>query len=370
MKIVVDIGHPAHVHVMRNFIRAMEKRGHEFLITATDKEVIIDLLERYGIPHHNLGRMGRSLSAKFLFLLATDYRMLRLVRGFRPDIFVGVGSIRAAHIAWLLRKPCINFEDTEHGTEQLRLYLPFVSAVCTPSSYLRDLGEKHIRYDGTHELAYLHPAWFSPDPTVLNELGLDKGDSFFIVRLAAFTATHDTRSEHFRREYLPQLLQRLDREGRVLISTEVPLDASLQRYLFTLPPDRYHHAMAYARLYIGESSTSAEEAALLGTPALNFERILVNGVPHTFGEFSGVLSELENRYGLVYCFHNEDALLGRLDDLLSRDVSAVREEWQRKRERLLAEKINVTKFMVWFVENYPESFRAMKDDPGLQKQFH
>jgi len=369
MKIVVDIGHPAHVHVMKNFIHAMEKKGHEVLITATSKDVAIGLLERYGLPHHNLGQPGNTLLSKMLFLPVSDYRMLRTVRSFRPDFFLGVGSIRAAQVAWLLRKPSIVFEDTEHSMEQIRLYLPFVSAVCTPSSFLRDLGEKQIRYRGTHELAYLHPACFQPDPSVLDELGVGTSDPFFILRLAAFTATHDTRSEHFRRDYLPLLVKKLDREGKILISAEMQVDSSLQQYLFPLPPDRYHHALAYARLYIGESSTSAEEAAVLGTPALNFERILVDGVPHTFAEYSGVLAELQDRYDLVSCFHNEEALLERLDGLLAQDISRVREEWKGKRDRLLAEKINVTRFMVWLVEKYPESVQAMKADPEIQRQF-
>jgi hypothetical protein len=369
MRIVVDIGHPAHVHVMRNFIREMESRGHAVLTTATRKDVAIDLLDRYRIPHRNLGQMGRTLPEKLLFLLASDYRMLRAVRKFRPDIFLGVGSLRAAHIAWVLRKPSVNFEDTEHSMEQIRLYLPFVSAVCTPSSFTRDLGKKQVRYRGTHELAYLHPEWFRPDPLVLEELGLSAAESFFIIRLAAFTATHDTHREHFRREYLPQLLRKLEREGRILISTEKPLEASLRKYLFPLPPDRYHHAMAYTRLYIGESSTSAEEAAVLGTPALNFERIMEGGVPHSFAEYSGLLTELQDRYGLVFCFHSEEALLERLDQLLAQGTSAVREEWRKKQARFLSEKINVTRFMMWFVENYPESFRAMKADPDIQNRF-
>ncbi len=39
MRILVDIGHPAHVHFFKNFIWEMEKRGHEFIVTARDKDV-------------------------------------------------------------------------------------------------------------------------------------------------------------------------------------------------------------------------------------------------------------------------------------------------------------------------------------------
>jgi predicted glycosyltransferase len=120
-------------------------------------------------------------------------------------------------------------------------------------------------------------------------------------------------------------------------------------------------------MYIGESSTSAEESAILGTPSLNFERILINGKPHSFGELSGVLTELENKYELVYCFHNEEKLLQKLDELLSKGIEDIKRDWMEKSRKLLREKIDVTQFMVWFIENYPESFVIMKDGYIVQK---
>ena len=45
MRILIDIGHPAHVHLFKNFAHEMEKRGHELLFTCRDKEFEIALLE-------------------------------------------------------------------------------------------------------------------------------------------------------------------------------------------------------------------------------------------------------------------------------------------------------------------------------------
>ena len=36
---------------------------------------------------------------------------------------------------------------------------------------------------------------------------------------------------------------------------------------------------------------------------------------------------------------------------------------------MLSEKIDVTAFMVWFVENYPESVEIMKKNPDYQLRF-
>lgn len=40
MKILIDMGHPAHVHFWKNFIWEMEKQGHEFKVVVREKNPI------------------------------------------------------------------------------------------------------------------------------------------------------------------------------------------------------------------------------------------------------------------------------------------------------------------------------------------
>ena len=49
MKILIDIGHPAHVHLFRNMIKQLHIDGHKLQITARDKEVTFKLLNYYKI---------------------------------------------------------------------------------------------------------------------------------------------------------------------------------------------------------------------------------------------------------------------------------------------------------------------------------
>ena len=42
---------------------------------------------------------------------------------------------------------------------------------------------------------------------------------------------------------------------------------------------------------------------------------------------------------------------------------------QKKRELILADKINVTRFLVWYVSNYPESDKIIKMNPEYQLKF-
>jgi len=36
---------------------------------------------------------------------------------------------------------------------------------------------------------------------------------------------------------------------------------------------------------------------------------------------------------------------------------------------MLKDKIDVTAFLVWFIENWPESFNIMKENPDYQYRF-
>ena len=51
MNILVDIGHPAHVHFFKNFIWEMQKRNHKLFINTVNKDVTLDLLEKYNFKY-------------------------------------------------------------------------------------------------------------------------------------------------------------------------------------------------------------------------------------------------------------------------------------------------------------------------------
>jgi len=341
VRIIVDIGHPAHVHLFKNFIWEMRKREHEVLITATKKEVSIELLDNYGFDYIAMGTYGNSVMEKIVNVPIMDFKMYKAARDFEPDIFVGVTPIRAAHVSKLMRKPCIAFDDTEHSKAEIILYMPFVEAVLTPSCFKRDFGKKQVRYNGYHELAYLHPRYFKPDPSVLDELGIKETDKYVIARFVAWQASHDIGQHGFDMLAKRKLIQELEKQARVLISSESPLPEEFGKYRIILPPEKIHDLLYYAMMYIGEGATMATEAAILGTPS-----IYVSSLWDTMGN----LVELGERFGLICNFKESDSAIQRATELLQeQDLKRV---WAQKRERLLADKINVTQFMTEFIGSY------------------
>ncbi|PIX49295.1 MAG: hypothetical protein COZ53_01145 [Candidatus Altarchaeum sp. CG_4_8_14_3_um_filter_33_2054] len=353
MKILVDIGHPAHVHVFKNFIWNMEGKGNEILITARDKDVALQLLNAYGFEYKNVGKYGKSLFLKMMDLPKIDYNMYKIARKFKPDILTGFGSVNAAHVSALLRKPCILFTDTEHCPEQQILYRPFISAICTPSCFKKDLGKKQLRFNGYKELAYLHPNYFKPNPEVLDELNLSKDDKFIIMRFISWEATHDVGLKGIEKGTELEIIKTLEQYGKVFITSERKLDKNLEKYKIPVSPDKLLSLLYFASLYIGEGGTTAVEAAILGTPSIHIEYGDPNK-PSAASIFSGNFLELRDKYDLVYMFPDQNEALKKAIEILENENS--KKEWQKKREKLLNDKIDVTKFMVEFIENYPESF--------------
>ncbi|MEM9023013.1 MAG: hypothetical protein AAGB22_04690, partial [Bacteroidota bacterium] len=195
---------------------------------------------------------------------------------------------------------------------------------------------------------------------VLASLGVEPGEKFTIFRFVSWEAHHDVGHRGLTNEAKIRIVQACAEFGKVFISSEMALPEALQPYQLQLPVDQVHHAMAFASLLYGESATMASECAVLGTPAIFLD-----------DTGRGYNKEQEEQYGLVSNFTNapedqERSLERALEILRLPDPKA---EWLRKRDRMLADKLDVTAFLVWFAEAYPESIAAARAGDSLKERF-
>ena len=356
MNILFEIGHPAHVHFFKNVIWNLEKSGHRVLATAKKKDVALSLLDSYGLKYELVGSNYKGILKKSCGLIRTDYKLLKVARTFKPDLLVGRGSPSLAHLSFLTRKPYIAFVDTEHARLIKLLSHPFADAICVPSCYQSDIDpKKEVRFNGYKELAYLHPDYFTPDPSVLEDLGLSRNDKFIIIRLVSFDASHDARSKGMSRGFLEMAIKSLEEYGRVFITSEENLTGEFERFRIQIPPEKLHSALYYARLCFGDGSTTAVEAALVGTPTVHVEGLkLKSGKVVRITEKLGYLDELANKYEMFHTFTDQKQALNKCLEILQNNNA--KKELLENREKLLKDKIDVTMFMVNFIERYPESF--------------
>lgn len=356
MKILIDIGHPAHVHYFRNFIKLMQKKGHSFLVTAREREFTHYLLHKYGIEYISRGKGQKSSIGKVFYLLKGDYILIKNGLRFKPDILLSFGSSYAAQASLILGVPHIAFDDTEHAKFEHIMYVPFTNCIITPESFGKNFGKKHIRFSGTMDVAYLHPNFFELNMQYLEEQQL-KNKTYFLLRFVNWDASHDFGQTGFTDKGKRELINLLSTKGQVIISSEGILPNEFNKYLYKGDPHQIHTIIQHANLFISESGSMATEAAIIGTPS-----IMVNSSAKFFGVFKYI-----SEFGNLFYYDDEIEAMKKIKSLLNSDN--IRENSRNNAKKYFKQSINLTDFMVWFIENYPNSFKIMQGTPEYQNNF-
>ena len=361
MNILIEIGHPAHVHKLAATMKILKNHHHKIVVVTKDIASIKFLLSKFDIPYKVIGAKKDSLIGKGIMQLWYNMRCLIILKHEKIDLIIG--SLSAAYMTRMTKVPSVLFDDDDDEVEPLivKYVHPYITNILSPTSLTRKRGRKDtIYYSGYHELAYLHPNRFTPDSSILAELGLKEGDPYFILRFNAFKAHHDIGIHGISIENKRILINILEKKGKVFITTERNMENEFKKYQLSLSPEKIHSLIYYATMLIGDSQTMTSEAAVLGTPSIRSNSFI--------GRIS-YLEEEEHTYGLTYGFlpDNFEAMKQKIECLLS--IPNLKEIWQKKRQVMLNDKIDVTAFYVWIIENYPASVNMLKENPDYQYEF-
>jgi hypothetical protein len=332
---------PADVYTWRYVIHALMEKGNEVKILARDYGCTLEVLDKYGFEYSSF-RPIRSKYVKFFEILTHVREGYKLSRKFNPTIIVGFG-VDAAFTAALLRKPCLVFTDDDILHVENFLIKVFAKIILTPSCFREDLGKKQVRFAGYKELAYLHPYYFQPDTSIYKELNISKDERYAILRFNVFDAAHDIGKHGFSLSDKYQLVKKLEKYAHVFISAEGSLPQDLEGYKLPIQPHRIHHALYYAQLFVSDTQTMTTEAAILGTPAVRCNSFVG---PNDSGNFV----ELEHKYNLIYCFREPKQAIEKALELVQQPD--LKDEWARRRQILLAHKIDTAKLMIDFIEGF------------------
>ena len=333
MNILFDLQHPAHLHFFRNVAARLQNEGHTVRITGRDKDILVELAESYGVNVEVFGVARKGAVNLGRELIFRQWRLRQIIKEFQPDVMMAIAGTYISLLGKLMGVPVYIFYDTEHATLSNLLAYPFATCIYVPQCYRDQIRWRHVRYNGYHELAYLHPKYFTPDPSVLKDAGVQEGEIFTIVRFVAWGAAHDIGRAGFTDANKLRAIEELGRYGRVLISCEGELPNELEPYRLRLNVARIHHLMAYAALIFGESATMCSEGAVLGVPGVYVDPI-----------GRGYTDEQERDYDLVFNFTSEQQ-----NDAIARGVQVLanyhQDGWRAKGKQLLEEKIDVTELL-------------------------
>lgn len=355
MRYTFLVNTPAHVHLYKHAVRALQDDGHEVLVLGRDYGCTRALLDYHDLPYEIYGRLDTTKSSLLRELPKHYLGILRRVRRFDPDLIFGMGGY-AAHAGALTRTPVVLILDSEPTSLDHLLSRPFADLLMTPYTFQKDLGSKHYRFEGFKETAYLHPDVYEPNPSVREQLGVGPDEPFAIVRFNAFGSHHDVGHEGFDPAQRVELLERVAEHVTVFVTDEgddVNLDELAARS-YDVHPALLHDALAEARLLVADTQTMVTEAALLGTPAIRSNSFVGDG---DMGNFV----ELEKR-GLVHNLEEFDEVLDRAVQFASDDTVA--ETWAERRREFVGGLVNLTDLITDVATDAAERGHVERPSPG------
>jgi len=359
MNILIDINHPAQVHYFRNLYKELIIK-HKVYVTCKKVPLIENLLNAYNIPYLTYGEKKYNLLSKAISQIKYNIECYNILKKYNINIALG-SSISNVHAAKFTKTISIVTTDSDLSAIPLaaRFVYPFADYLMTPDSLAYQKHPKQICYPGYQELAYLHPKRFSPDPTVLDECGLKEGEPFFILRFTAFKAHHDIGMYGLSKEQKWNLINYLKNYGKILITSE-KAEPEFSSFNIPIAPEKIHSLIYYASLLICDSQTMTTEAAVLGTPAFRC---------NTFANKLTVIEEIEKLYDLAYSYHpiHYNWMIRKIESILN--TENYKKLWQEKRSKMLQEKIDVTAFWIWLLENAPNSLEKVRLNKVDFKEF-
>ena len=354
-RIIFDVGHPAQVHNFKHIYWSLKEKGWEGLFSAKDKEVTLDLLNKYDLPYVLIGRTNKGIFSKIFGLLGTTYRFIKVISRFKPDIIICRFSPHACWVGKLFRIPVIGLADSEHTKLLDSITVPFADVKLTAFSYTKNLGKNHIRFDANIEIFYLHPNRFKKSNDIESLLGISKETKYSLVRFVSWGAHHDIGESGLTNNQKIELVKLLSSKFKVFITSEKELPKELRSYQIKISPEQIHDVLANANIYVGEGASMASEAACLGVPSFYINTLTAGSIQE------------EQRFGLLQHLTSATELLSAIKQTIENHDILV--QTKEKRDIFINNKIDVTAFLVWFIENYPQSVKIMKENPDYQYNF-
>jgi len=336
------VQHPAHVHQFKYLIKHLFSQNCSVFVKAIDKEITINLLHSMNIEFSLLSNYKSNVLGKIYDVVPQITNISRYVKKNNIGLIISRGNVACCIYSGYSKINHIIFSDSE-PVHLDRYLIKMADIIITPDIFKNNYGYKHKRIRSFKEFSYLHPNYFNPDISVLNQLDIKNGEKYFILRFVAWKAHHDVGEKGLSLDKKKKILNEMLNHGKVFISSESELPAELKQYKFPLESHRMHDALAFASLFVGDSQTMTTESAILGTPAIRINSFVGENDMSNF-------IELEHKYDLIYNFKSYEDSRGKLKELLNKDN--IKAEWRLKAKKLIEDKEDLNKIMLTYIKEY------------------
>jgi hypothetical protein len=357
--------HPAKYHLFRATINKLKTQGHKVDVIITGRDILEDLVLKEGWEYTKIFPAGRKIKglhvyiSASIFLILTIVKLFKLTFGKKYELFVSDDLI--TFIGRLKRIPSIFVTDDDlSAVPESWILMASSSYIFAP--YICDLGKynsKKLGYYGYKSLAHLHPNHFKPNQNLVKGIPFPQ-EKYFFIRTVSATSTHDVGKRGLSDDVLREIIPLLKQKGTVVLNSERKLPFDLQPYVVDFNKNDVAHYLYFANMFISDSTTMCAEAAVLGTPALEFD--------DWYADFKQY-HELNGVYGLLFGFGTNEVtkLKEKISELLS--MNNLDEEFQKRRSKMLSEKIDVSAFLIWLVGDYPANAKKYLENHEIQNMY-
>jgi uncharacterized protein len=335
--------HPSQIWIMDELYKVLKDKYH-IIWFCRDKDILLDVAKLKGIKPIVLSTAKTKIIGNAFEFLVNIFKCFYYSYKYKIDLWVS--KYGAAHIsAYFMRKKSIAFTDDDVDIIPLTAWTsyPFTETIlATKVTRQGNFSKKFKTINSVFELCYLHPNHFSADKKFLKLLSINDDQEYAIIRLSSLLAHHDGQIKGIDNQLLESIIQLLEKYHIMpLISSEKAIPKRFKAFLFTLPLDKMHHALYYAKLLIGDSQTMASESAVLGTAVFRFS------------DFTGRLSYIDDleSYGLIQSYQTSqgEKLLLDLEHFLQQ--KNIKKQYKQKQEVLLRDKEDPNTFFINEIEN-------------------
>ncbi len=336
MKISPLVIHPHHIDFFENLHNELRGKGHDVLCFVRDDDVNREYIQDSDITHSFYGSGPKGYLPDFVSRYKNQFSLARKLFSFKPDLIFSVNSIPYSTFNSIFNIYSVTFLDRRLQKKDEKKIFRHADKIVTPDCYPFEVpSDKQVSHSSYHPFAYLHPNRFEADPTVLDDLTVEPND-YVLVSFASRSWEGFTEEDLLTRKEKIDIVREISEYRKVLLDGRGSVPEPLEEYVPSIPLRSYNQLMANSELVVGDDPIICGEAGVLGIPWIFISE---SSAP--------TLEEQEIQYEIgtqVESIEKADELA---EMLLTGEVEP---DFENAREKILNDKIDLTEWMVKFVE--------------------
>jgi len=268
VRILIDIGHPAHVNFFKPIVKIFLKENHKIYITYLKRGSLSNIVKSE-FPDIFSKAVGKHTGTKFSIVIQANLlkflKFIPIIIKYKIDLGLSVGSFTLGAALKLLNKPNIQFDDDPERRwnvilEKLTSSVLIFPPIIRPSKRI-------IIMNALKEWSYLSPNTYLPDISILNHYELNPKEYLFIREVSTQTLNYS----HQKPNLIASIAHRLPQNFKILLSLEDKTrinDYPNEWILLEEPVKDIHSLIFFSKCLISSGDSMAREAAILGVPSI------------------------------------------------------------------------------------------------------